>query len=134
MLLAREQSVTWFFKTREGATGVLQLSGFTKDPESAKIRYKLVKSSTDAEAVVLPASLYAQDPVLIEFQALYAKTCDRPLIVLESFGTGAPVPPRLRELADEVVPWNSRDLADAIRRHARHQDTTRWDTIEFKLD
>jgi hypothetical protein len=23
---------------------------------------------------------------------------------------------------------------DAIRRQARHEDTTRWDTIEFKLD
>jgi len=52
-LLAREQSVTWFFKTREGATGVLQLGGFTENPGSAKIRYKLVKESTAAEAVVL---------------------------------------------------------------------------------
>jgi hypothetical protein len=23
---------------------------------------------------------------------------------------------------------------DAIRRQARHEETTRWDTIEFKLD
>lgn len=98
------------------------------------LKEDLRRQMSDAEAVVLPASLYPQDPVLIEFQALYAKTCDRPLIVLESFGTGTPVPARLRELADEVVPWNSRDLADAIRRHARHQDTTHWDTIEFKLD
>ena len=27
-----------------------------------------------------------------------------------------------------------RALVDAIRRQARHEDTTRWDTIEFKLD
>ncbi len=52
-LLAHEQSVMWFFKTREGATGVLQLGGITENPGSAKIRYKLVKESTDAEAVVL---------------------------------------------------------------------------------
>jgi len=25
-------------------------------------------------------------------------------------------------------------MADAIRRQARHEDTTRWDVIEFKLD
>jgi hypothetical protein len=25
-------------------------------------------------------------------------------------------------------------LIDALRRQARHQETTRWDTIEFKLD
>ena len=27
-----------------------------------------------------------------------------------------------------------RSIADAIRRQARHEDTTRWDTIDFKLD
>jgi hypothetical protein len=32
------------------------------------------------------------------------------------------------------VAWNGRDMADAIRRQARHEDTTRWDVIEFKLD
>lgn len=103
-----------------------------RDRESLK--EDLRRQMSEAEAVVVPASMYALDPALIEFQALYAKTCDRPLIVLEPFGTGEAVPPRLRELADEVLAWNSRDLADAIRRHARHQDTTRWDTIEFKLD
>jgi len=25
-------------------------------------------------------------------------------------------------------------LIDALRRQARHEETTRWDTIEFKLD
>ena len=37
-------------------------------------------------------------------------------------------------LADEIVEWNERSIADAIRRQARHEDTTRWDVIEFKLD
>ena len=37
-------------------------------------------------------------------------------------------------LADEVVDWDERALVDAIKRQARHEDTTRWDTIEFKMD
>jgi hypothetical protein len=37
-------------------------------------------------------------------------------------------------MADEVSAWNERNLIDALRRQARHQETTRWDTIEFKLD
>jgi len=37
-------------------------------------------------------------------------------------------------LSDEIVEWNERSIADAIRRQARHEDTTRWDTIDFKLD
>jgi hypothetical protein len=51
-LLARDQSVTWFFKTREGGMGVLQIGGFTEDPAIARIRYKLVKSSNDPEITV----------------------------------------------------------------------------------
>ena len=50
------------------------------------------------------------------------------------FGVTEPVPAKLREMADEVVPWNGREIADAIRRQARHEDTKRWDVIEFKLD
>ena len=88
----------------------------------------------DAEVVLLLSALHKIDPVLIEFQGLYAQAGDKPVIVVEPFGTGETVPARLRELADEVVPWNEREMSDAIRRQARHEETTRWDTIEFKLD
>jgi hypothetical protein len=40
----------------------------------------------------------------------------------------------VQELADEVVPWDQRQLVDAVKRQARHEETTRFDTIEFKLD
>jgi len=88
----------------------------------------------NAEVVILLASLHQRDPALIEFQGLYAKACDKPVIVMEPFGTGQTVPSKLRDLADEVVSWNGREMSDAIRRQARHEETTRWDTIEFKLD
>ena len=104
----------------------------SKEKEALKEHLRL--QIHDAEVVVLLSSLHARDAVLIEFQALYAKSCDKPLIVMEPFGTGEPVPASLAELADEVLPWNGRAMADAIRRQARHEDTTRWDTIEFKLD
>ncbi|MFO1512014.1 MAG: protein kinase [Verrucomicrobiota bacterium] len=42
-LLTRDQSELWFFQTREGAKGVLQIMEFTDDPSAVKIRYKLVK-------------------------------------------------------------------------------------------
>ena len=35
--------VTYQFKTREGATGLLQIVGFSEDPPGVKIRYKLVQ-------------------------------------------------------------------------------------------
>jgi predicted Ser/Thr protein kinase len=50
-LLTRDQSVTWFFKTRQGAMGVLQLAGFTDNPRAAKIRYKLVEQTNSQDTV-----------------------------------------------------------------------------------
>jgi len=104
----------------------------TKEKEA--IREDLRRQMTEAEVIVLLSSLYDRDPALIEYQGLYAQSCDKPLIVMEPFGTDAKVPDKLREMADEVLGWNGRDMADAIRRQARHEDTTRWDVIEFKLD
>lgn len=105
-----------------------------RSKERESLKEDLRRQINESEVVVLLSSMYANDAALIEFQALYAKASDKPLIVMEAFGTGQPVPAKLRELADAVVPWNGREMADAIRRQARHEDTTRWDTIEFKLD
>jgi hypothetical protein len=49
-------------------------------------------------------------------------------------GSQLALPKTITDLADEIVDWDERALVDALRRQARHEDTTRWDTIEFKLD
>jgi len=41
--LTREQSVTYYFRTRESVSGLLQIAGFTDTPRGVKIRYKLVQ-------------------------------------------------------------------------------------------
>lgn len=87
-----------------------------------------------AEAVLVLAKLFERSPALIEFQAVYAKSQDKAVIVVEPFGAGASIPARLKELADSVVGWNERDMTDVIRLQARHEDTTRFDVIDFKMD
>jgi hypothetical protein len=64
----------------------------------------------------------------------FAKAADRPIVAMENFGSTEILPKAIKDLADEVCGWNERDLIDVLRRQARHEDTTRWDTIEFKLD
>ena len=45
-----ELPVTYFFKTREGGIGVLQITGFNENPKGVRIRYKLLhKSDVQAE-------------------------------------------------------------------------------------
>jgi hypothetical protein len=98
------------------------------------LKEDLRKQIASVEAVVALASLYEQNPDLVNFQLLYAQANQKPVILLKPFGGRIPVPKALVEHADEIVDWDERALVDAIRRQARHEDTTRWDTIEFKLD
>jgi hypothetical protein len=63
-----------------------------------------------------------------------AKAFDKPLVLLEPFGGQDTLAPAVQDLADEDVPWDQRQLVDAVKRQARHEETTRFDTIEFKLD
>ena len=65
---------------------------------------------------------------------LHMVAFDKPLIALEPFGGKDTIAPAVQELADEMVPWDQRQLVDAIKRQARHEETTRFDVIEFKLD
>ncbi|HKZ74212.1 MAG TPA: hypothetical protein VJ011_09110 [Steroidobacteraceae bacterium] len=87
-----------------------------------------------AEAVIGLASLYDVDRDLLTFQLLYAQACNKAVVLLKYFGSAKPVPQAILDLAHEVIDWDDRALVDAIRRQARHEETTRWDVIEFKLD
>ena len=98
------------------------------------LRENLRRQIGDAEIVILPAALYRRNVDWVEFQLHCAKAFDKPVVVLEPFGGTETLAPAVQEMADEIVPWDQRQLADAIKRQARHEETTRFDVIEFKLD
>ena len=98
------------------------------------LREDLRKQIREAEVVILTASLYRRNIDWIEFQLHCAKAFDKAIVVVEPFGGQDTIAPAVQELADEVVPWDKRQLVDAVKRQARHEETTRFDVIEFKLD
>jgi hypothetical protein len=98
------------------------------------LRDDLRRQIREAEVVILPAQIYRKHLDWIEFQLHCGKAFDKPVVVLEPFGTHETIAPAVLELGDEVVPWDQRQLVDAIKRQARHEETTRFDVIEFKLD
>jgi hypothetical protein len=98
------------------------------------LREDLRKQIGNAEVVILTSSLYRKNVDWIEFQLHCAKAFDKPVVVLEPFGAKDTIAPAVQEIADEVVPWDQRQLVDAVKRQARHEETTRFDVIEFKLD
>jgi len=98
------------------------------------LKEDLRRQIAPTEAVIGLSSLFERHQDLVLFQLLYAQAAQKPVILLKPFGGQQPVPKALSELADEVIDWDDRALVDAVRRQARHEETTRWDTIEFKLD
>jgi hypothetical protein len=98
------------------------------------LREDLRRQIAPVEAVVALSSLYETQQELLMFELLFAQASHKPVVLMKPFGTGTAVPKAILDLANEVVEWDERALVDAIRRQARHEETTRWDTIEFKLD
>jgi hypothetical protein len=86
-----------------------------------------------AEVVIVLSSLYIENEFWVAYQMDVAQASELPLVVLPPFGGTVKVPADLSKRAAEVVDWNERVIADAVRRQARHENTARWDVIEFKM-
>ena len=86
-----------------------------------------------AEVVVVPSIMYTENRAWIEYQMDAAQAMDLPIVALEPFGGVQDMPAPVAERANEKVGWNERLIVDALRRQARHEDTQRWETIEFEM-
>lgn len=97
-------------------------------------REELRRQIAPCEVMVVLPSVYKWAQELVTFQMNFAKSADRPIVAMENFASTELLAKPLKDLADEISAWNERNLIDALRRHARHEETTRWDTIEFNPD
>lgn len=86
----------------------------------------------DAECVVCPAGTWERFNDWARYAIDTARALNLPIVAVEHFGPKN-MDPRLKGYAAEVVGWDSRSIVDAIRRQARQEDTSRFDTIEFDL-
>jgi hypothetical protein len=98
------------------------------------LREDLRRQIAPVEAIIALSSLFDAQPDLLTFQLLFAQASNKPVVLMKPFGARQEVPKTILDLADQVVEWDERALVDAVRRQARHEETTRWDTIDFKLD
>lgn len=98
------------------------------------LREDLRRQIKDAEVVILLPTLFAKHQDLVTFQALFAQASHKPVVLMKYFGKDVKLPKELTDLATVVIDWDERGLVDAIRKEARHENTARWDMVEFKLD
>jgi hypothetical protein len=97
-------------------------------------REDLRRQIAPAEVIIALSSLLDTNESLLMFQLLFAQASNKPIVLMKPFGTQRDLPKALLQAANEIVDWDERALVDALRRQARHEDTTRFDTIEFKLE
>ena len=103
-------------------------------PESGgmeEIKDILIQQIKAAEVIIVLPGLYEAQPDLVNFMLTGAKASGDPVIVIRPFGGVAETPQALLDAAHEHIDWNAREMADAIRRQARLEDTQRWDVVDF---
>ncbi len=86
-------------------------------------RTAILEQMKNAEVLVAFPALWERHRDWANFILQAAKAHDLPIILLEHFGP-QDLDPALKAQASEVVSWNSREIADALRREARLEDTT----------
>ena len=100
---------------------------------SEAFKDELRRQINASEIVLVLASVYAANQDLLVFQLNAAQALDKPMVAMEMFGTVAEIPDVIASRVGATAPWNERMMVDIIRREARHEETTRWDVIEFDM-
>lgn len=103
-------------------------------PESGgpeAIKDALLEQIRSAEIVVVISTMFSENQVLLTHQMNAAQAADLPLVAIEPFGGTGRVPAEVEARCSQVVGWNERLIVDAIRQEARHEDTQRWEVLEF---
>ncbi len=95
------------------------------------IKEELISQIKISEAVVVLASQFIENADIVTFQMDAAEANEKPMIAIRPFGGLDEMPAELVNRISEHVEWNAREIADAVRRQARLEETARWDVVDF---
>jgi len=103
-------------------------------PESGglqAIKDELIEQIKTAEAVIILSSTYEQRPEITQFIMDVAEVNQKGMVAIRPFGGVAETPDEMVERCQEHIEWNNREIADALLRQARGEDTARWEVLDF---
>ena len=95
------------------------------------IREELVAQIKQSETVLLLSSVYEQRPDLLHFMMDAAKANEIKMIGIRPYAGIQETPEEIVERAEEIIEWNEREMVDAIKLHARGEETARWEVLDF---
>ncbi|MDH4022993.1 MAG: nucleoside 2-deoxyribosyltransferase [Gammaproteobacteria bacterium] len=114
----------------------LNVSNPDRKPQggSEAIKEELRSQIKASEVMILPVTIFELDRGLVTFQMDCAGAFGKPIIGVKSFGETVVIQKTMLERVADIVEWDARALVDALRLHARHEKSARWDVVDFKLD
>ena len=95
------------------------------------IKDELIQQIKESEAIFILPSLYQDKRDLVRFMMDVADANDKNMIAIKPFGGMAETPKEIADRAKELIDWNDREMADALRRQARGEDTSRWEVLDL---
>ncbi len=95
------------------------------------IKDELIAQIKQCEAVFVLPGLYDEKTDLVRFMMDVADANDKKMIAIKPFGGVAETPEEVLKRCKELIDWNDREMADALRRQARGEDTSRWEVLDF---
>ena len=95
------------------------------------IKDELIRQIKESEAVIVLSSVYEQKSDLVEFMMDVADANKINMIAIRPFGGITESPEAIVNRAKELIEWNDREIADAVRRQARGEETARWEALDF---
>lgn len=98
------------------------------------IQEELRNQIGQAEIMLLPLAAHTINPTLIDFQINYARAADKPILGVQPFGNTVTVDRAVFERCDDVVEWNERAIINSIKRLARNEAVSEWESIDFSLE
>jgi len=102
-----------------------------KTGSAQELKDEVITQIKEAEVVVVLASTYEQSQAFVKYMMDVAEANKIRMIAIRPFGGAQQTPKELEQRCNENVEWNNREIADAIRRQARGEDTSRWEVIDF---
>lgn len=103
-------------------------------PESGgpqELKDELIAQIKQSEAMFVLPSAWESNKDLVGFMMDVAEANNIGMVVIKPFGGMQDTPPELVERCAEHIEWNDREMADALRRQGRGEDTARWEVLDF---
>lgn len=95
------------------------------------IKDELIAQIKASEAIIVVPDAYEAHSDLVKFMMDVAEANGKGMIAIRPFGGLRETPKEMEERCQETIDWNDREIADALRRQARGEDTSRWEVLDF---